>query len=510
MIMSTQRYAIAAGLTGVMLAATALMGAGAAKPTDQQGDPRVLSLIDRTTRDARTFDHAVDVALGRDPNRPMNPTPIEDDVDQFVNQLLDTAGHLRDHYTRRQVVNSDVEEVLSRGARIDAFMKRNRLAASAESSWLVVRADLDEVARAFNVSWNWTAPREPSPGPGLYTKWSGTYQVDRVRSDNAARIADQATRGLDPAQRQRVQQNLVNRLDPPEYVSLDRNGRTISIASSKAPQGTFDIDGVPRSETMPNGVAFTVRASFYGDRLMVTTTGSRGNDYTVTFEPLDGGQTLRVTRRLDVAALNEPVESQAYYHRTAEQPRWNVYQGPAVPQGEGYPVPDRTVLTARLDMPLGNRTSHQGDRFTLTVTEPTAFRGAVINGIVSKVNASNHPGRFDLLFDFDRIRLRDGQTGDFEGVLSQVRTPDGSVINIDTEGVVRSGEGRGDEAVERGTIGAAFGAIIGALAGGGKGAAIGAAVGAGAGAGSVYVEGRDLYLPPGTQVTVIATTPRRR
>jgi hypothetical protein len=115
-----------------------------------------------------------------------------------------------------------------------------------------------------------------------------------------------------------------------------------------------------------------------------------------------------------------------------------------------------------------------------------------------------------LIFDFDRIRLRDGRAGDFEGVLSQVRTPEGTVIAIDTEGVVSAGEGRGDEAFQRGTIGAAFGAIIGAIAGGGKGAAIGAAVGAGAGAGSVYAEGHDLYLPPGTQVTVIATTPRRR
>jgi hypothetical protein len=486
------------------------MGAGAAQRISQPapGDARVLSLIDRTTRDARAFDRAVDVAMGRDPNRPVNPTAIEDDVDQFVNQLLDTASHLRDHYTRNQVINADVEEVLSRGARIDAFMKRNRLASSAESSWLVVRADLDEVARTFNVSWNWASPRVPSPGPDLYTRWGGTYQIDRMKSDNATRIADQATRGLDPAQRQRVEQNLINRLEPPEYLSIDRNGRTFSIASSKAPRGTFDIDGVPRTETA-NGITFTVRASFYGDRLMVTTTGSRGNDYTVTFEPTDGGRTLLVTRRLDAASIDQPVESQAYYHRTGDQPQWNVYNGPAVPQGEGYPVPDRTVLTARLNMPLGNRTSHQGDRFTMTVSEPAAFRGAVINGVVSKVNGSNHPGRFDLIFDFDRIRLRDGQTGNFEGVLSQVRTPEGAVINIDTAGVVR-GEGQGGEALERGTIGAAVGAIIGAIAGGGKGAAVGAAVGAGAGAGSVYVEGHDLYLAPGTEVTVIATTPRRR
>ena len=503
---------ITAIVVGLSLATASTLAIGAAQPRSQQyqyDQPPTVALLDRTTRDARQFDRAVDLALGKNPNRPVNPLPIEDDVDQLVNQLVETTAHLRDHYTRRQVINSDVEEVLARGARIDAFMRRNNLAAPAETSWLTVRADLDEMARTFNITWNWASPRlAPSPGPDLYNRWSGTYQLDPARSDDPRRVADQATRGLDPAQRQRVQQNLISRLEAPQSISLDRSGRSVSIASSVAPRGTFDIDGIARTETAPNGNPVTVRASFYGDQLMVTTTGYRGNDFTVTFEPIEAGRTLRVTRRLDAAGIGQPVEAHSFYRRVAEQADWNLYRPPPPPPPPvGLVVPNRTVLVGRLNTPLGNRTSHQGDRFNLTVQQPAAFRGAVIDGIVSRVNTSGR--RFDLIFDFDRIRLNDGRTGEFEGVLSQVKAPDGTTILIDTAGVVRPDDDRGEDALQRGAIGAAFGAIIGAIAGGGKGAAIGAAVGGGVGAGSVYAEGHDLYLPPGTEVTVISVIPHR-
>jgi hypothetical protein len=511
--MMNQRYrqiALAVGL-GV-----ATVGATAAAQQSQQGgarpdDPQIVSLIERTNRDARQFDRAVDLALGKNPNWPVNPTQIEDDVDQLVNELTDTTMHLQDHWTRRQVINTDVEDVLTRGARIDAFMRRNQLAASAEDSWLIVRRDLDELAHAFNVDWNWASPRmTPTPGPAYYNRLSGTYQLDRARSDNAQRIADQATRGLDPAERERVQRNLINRLEPPAFISLDRNGRTVRIASSLAPEGTFDIDG--RSQTEPNafGGVSTVRASLYGDELMVTTTGNRGSDFTLTFEPIDAGNTLRVTRRLDAAGLPAPVQAESFYRRTSEQPRWNLYNAPPSPPATGFLVPEGTVLVGRLSTALGSRTSRPGDRFSLTVSGPQPFQGAVIDGTVARVNGSNQPGRNDVIVDFDRISLRDGRTARFEGMITQVRTPDGTTIAIDTEGVVRSGQGRGDDAVQRGAIGAGIGAVLGAIIGGGKGAAIGAAAGAGAGAGSVYMEGRDLYLPRGTEVYVMAQTLRYR
>jgi uncharacterized protein YcfJ len=113
-----------------------------------------------------------------------------------------------------------------------------------------------------------------------------------------------------------------------------------------------------------------------------------------------------------------------------------------------------------------------------------------------------------MTMDFDTIRLRNGQSYRFAGLLETVRTANGDVVKVDNEGAVRDSD-QTKTTVQRTAIGTAVGAIIGAIAGGGKGAAIGAVIGAGAGAGSVYIQGRnDLDLSAGTELTVRSTGPR--
>jgi len=473
-----------------------------------QSDQQILTQLDRLIRDARTFDRAIDNALGRGADW-MNTHPIENDIDQFIFELTETARHLREHVARRQVVDYDVREVLIRGARIDEYMRNNRFTTQIQNNWTTVRRELDGLAKSFNLNWDWARPDTRQPqGPAYYSQLSGSYRLDTARSDDVVRIANQATRALPPAERDRVGENLQARLEPPTFISLDRNGRSVSIASEKAPRGTFEIDGLARQETNPNGTVSTVRASLYGDQLVVTTTGNRGRDYTVTFEPLEAGNSLEVTRSLDVPALGgTPVVARSVYRRTSDRPDWNVYREPNTPaRGASGTVPIGTVLTGRLETAMGSRTSREGDRFTVTIDSPTAYRDATLEGVVARVKSGS--GRNELIFDFDRIRFRDGRTQEFEGTLSMVRTPNGKVIEIENEGTVDAGGSRTSNTVKGGAVGAAVGAIIGAIAGGGKGAAIGAAIGAGAGAGSVIVQGRDdLELLTGSEFRVRSRQP---
>src|SRR5204863_6670335 len=134
-----------------------------------------------------------------------------------------------------------------------------------------------------------------------------------------------------------------------------------------------------------------------------------------------------------------------------------------------------------------------------------------IEGYVTSVDRGGRvSGRSQMTLDFDTIRLRDGSSSRFAGILENVRTPNGDVVRIDNEGTVRDTD-QTNKTVTRTAIGTAVGAIIGAIAGGGKGAAIGAIVGAGAGAGSVYVQGTDdLNLLSGTEITIRATGPTPR
>jgi len=356
-------------------------------------------------------------------------------------------------------------------------------------------------------------------------RMSGTYQLDSTRGDNPQRAAEQATRSLPPDRRDRVYQSLINRLSPPAQIALDRQGRTVTIASSTGPRATFDADGRMRNEQLPNGREITTHAELVGDRLSVSTSGSRGSDFSVTFEALNNGDRLRVTRRLDSEELDRPITIQSFYHRVSDQPRWDLYaDAPRATStyGSGYGAPpppypttgrlgvaDGTRLIATLDTPLSTRSSRNGERFTMTVRGPAEYAGARIDGVISRVDPYDRDSnRADMSVNFQRIRFRDGQTTDLRAVLETVRTPDGTTFHVNPEGDVRDKDVN-DTRVEHGAIGAAVGAIIGAIAGGGKGAAIGAVVG-GAG-GAILVEGHDsLDLPPGTEVTLTAVSPGYR
>lgn len=153
--------------------------------------------------------------------------------------------------------------------------------------------------------------------------------------------------------------------------------------------------------------------------------------------------------------------------------------------------------------------AHNGERFTLTVRQRYQFEGATIEGYVSNVQRMGRvTGRSQMTLNFDTIRLRDGRSHRFAGIVESARSPQRETVRVDNEGGIRDSS-QTTKTAQRAAIGTAVGAIIGAIAAGGKGAAIGAIVGAGGGAGSVYVQGRDaLELASGAELTIRASGPR--
>ena len=488
---------------------------GSQNSPSRLNDQQVKQLLARTKKNADQFRNSLDRALNRSR---IDDSREEDNINQFVTDFAETTNHLSDHFDRRQVVTNDIEDVLRRGVSIDSFMQRHQLAVQAENDWLTVRRDLDELARAYNVAWNWSNPRytanERRTGPSH--RLTGTYQLESSRGDDPRQAVEQATRTLPSNQRQGAYQRLMNRLNAPETIAIDRNENTVSMASSRGQRVTFDADGQVRTEQGYAGRTVNTRATLYGDQLVVTTTGNRGNDFSVTFEPIDNGRNLQVTRRIHDDNLRQPVTVQSFYRKSSDEAQWDIYstnQGaPSQTDSAGdVGVPQGTRLVATLDNALSTRTVHAEDRFTITTRSPSQYEGAVIEGTVASVNASGRlSGRADMALNFESIRMRNGRTYPFAGVIESIRTPNGETIRVDSEGTVEENS-QTVKTVQRGAIGAALGAIIGAITGGGKGAAIGAAIGAGGGAGTVIVEGRDqLDLPRGTEVTIVSSLPTRQ
>jgi hypothetical protein len=345
---------------------------------------------------------------------------------------------------------------------------------------------------------------------------TGTWQLDVSHSDNVDDVVEQAIRGLPASEQQRARNRVSRRLDAPETIAIEQRGRRFTMASTRAPQATFDADGRSRTETTQRGRSIRINATLRGDQLVINRTGSQGSDYNVTFEPTDGGQGMLVTRTIYAERFPEPIVVTSLYEKTSDIAQLNLYSG--APDRTGvdrqdrgrFIVPNNTRLTAVLNTDLATKEVNSGDRFSMEVRSPSQFRGAEIEGVVSNIESSGRiTGRAEMTLNFERIRLRDGGTYEFAGNIESIRTPDGREVRIENEGTIKEEDSQTTRTATRSGIGAAVGAVIGAIAGGGKGAAIGAAVGAGTGAGSVLIQGRDeLDLPSGTEVTIRASSPR--
>ena len=479
-------------------------------------DFQMRQLIRRLDSESATFSRTFRMDLNRVNNRSM------DDIRTHLSEYESALVQLRNRVNSRQSTQTDARELLDHASYLNRYLTDRQLSYQTENNWNALRQDLDRLASAYNIAWNWSnVPGGNYPGnyPGENTgsrrDLTGTFRLNTSRGDDARAAVDAATRNLSLAERQRVYDALLRRLDPPQMIAIDRRGTAVTIASTRAPQINFTADGREQVETTQGGRTIRVRASFQGDALTISRSGERANDFTVTFDPVDSGRTLLVTRTLYTERVDQPVVVRTYYDRTSDVAQLNIYDTNREDTNVGGPVagsfviPDGTEIVAVLNNDLSTQNVRQNDRFTMTVRSPGQFEGATIEGYVASVERSGRvSGRSQVTLDFDTIRTRDGKTYRFAGILENVRTPNGDVVRVDNEGAVRDND-QTKQTVTRTAIGTAVGAIIGAIAGGGKGAAIGAVIGAGAGAGSVYVQGRnDLELPAGTEVTVRATGPR--
>lgn len=491
---------------------------GAAQIPDY-GNAQVRRTLARIETRTDSFKREVEFALDRGP---LNSTTREDRIADFIADFENATDLLRRNFDTNRDVDAEVNEVLNRAAFINRFMTRNRLTPRAQTEWSGLRADLNTLARLYSVSWNWN--RMPDygtgrgggfgTGRGFDARLTGTYRLNRTSSDDINAVLDRSDDTYSTVQRDRMRRNLERRLASPEMIAIEKVGRTMTMASSLSPQVTFETDGVARTETTNRGRTIRTTATATRDGVEISYVGDRANDFYLTFSPTRDGQ-LRVTRRLYLEGRNETVSVSSVYDKIDEVAQWSsVTTDYPYPTGNNLPttgefyIPNGTRMTAVLNNTVTSRVTQVGDRFTMNVTSPDIYRNAVIEGRVAQIdNSGRLSGRANVSLEFDTIRMRDGRSYRFAGIIDSVRAVNGDTVSVTNEGTVRESN-QTKKTVTRAGVGAALGALIGAIAGGGSGAAIGAAVGAGAGAGSVLIQGRDnVELGQGTEFAITATGP---
>jgi hypothetical protein len=462
-----------------------------------------------------------------------NNSQIKEDLTTSVDDFGNATDNLRNNFTSRNSTKEDVQDVLNRASYINNLLQNNRVNITVQNQWNLIRTDLNSLANYYRVSWNWnTTPNNPTYPTNNNSNYptnnprnfdarlTGTYRLNTSLSDNVNTAIDRAVSTINnnSNQRDRVQRNLERRLTAPDVLAIDKRGQQVTIASSISPQISFNADNISRSETNANGRTVQTRVSATSSDLTINYEGDRVNDFYVSFTPVNNNQ-LRVTRRVYLENRNETVSVTSVYDKTDQTARWDniTYQNNYPTDNntsnttyDDFVVTNNTRLLATLDAPLSTKNFKDGDRFSMTVTSPSEYQGAIVEGTVNGQKSGVVSGRANLSLNFNTIRLRNGKTYRFAGIVDQVRQPNGDNVSVNNEGVVRDSN-QTTKTVTRAGIGAALGAIIGAIAGGGSGAAIGAGIGAGAGAGSVVLQGRDnLELQTGTEFSITASAPTNR
>lgn len=470
-------------------------------------EQQVRPLLQRLETRTDTFRTTVE----RQMNNRRNNVRLDENALAYIEAFEKATDDLRSGFNGRTVQNSDVTAVMNYGWYVNDFMSRNRLNAPAVQQWNLIRTDLNTLSNLYNVSWNWNQTLPPfsqAQWGSQNDRLDGTYRLNVGLSDNVSNVITQTI--SNSSVRTRQQANLERRLTAPQSIAIQTQGNQVTMATDFGEPLTLTADGRTVTETNARGRTTRTTVSMTGNTLNIVTDGDRNQDFKVSFTAV-GNNRLRVTRQIYLENQNQLITANSVYDRTSDVASWptvNNQPGWNTPIGSGnFYIPNGTQLTAVLQNRIATNVSQAGDRFTMEVTSPIQYRGAIITGRIAQVESSGRvSGRANLAMEFDSIQFRN-QTYRFAGIIDSAREADGDTININNEGAVRDGN-QTTRTVTRAGIGALLGALIGAIADGGSGAAIGAGIGAGAGAGTVLIQGRDnLKLEQGSQFIITSTGP---
>ena len=197
-----------------------------------------------------------------------NRTRSADDVAYLVDDLVTAAVHLDDHISRAITTRSDVDDLLRRADLVDQALARTSQSGAVSTSWNSIRRDVDSLANAYGLTWDWQNPQYSNePVSGVYRQLQGTYTLDVGRSDNTQRAIDAALRSASAADRDRLNRQLTNRLDPPELIAIDRNGGKIvspplmGRSSRSTPTVRREPSRVPAGSPSPRAQRYTATSS---------------------------------------------------------------------------------------------------------------------------------------------------------------------------------------------------------------------------------------------------------
>jgi len=124
-----------------------------AQPQPNRNNTRhVGNMLQQLERSSSRFRNSLNVELVQRSVDQMRP---QNDISTFQSGFDLAIKQFRDQFTRRLAVGSDVEAVLQKASPINSFISQNTLNPRVKNDWASVRTNLNTLASAYGVSWQW-------------------------------------------------------------------------------------------------------------------------------------------------------------------------------------------------------------------------------------------------------------------------------------------------------------------------------------------------------------------
>jgi len=124
-----------------------------AQPQPNRNNTRqVGNMLQQLERSSSRFRNSLNVALVQ---RSVDQTQPKNDVSAFQSAFDIAIRQFRDQFTRRLAVASDVEGILQSASPLNSFITQHTLNPRVRNDWVSVRTDLNTLASAYGVSWQW-------------------------------------------------------------------------------------------------------------------------------------------------------------------------------------------------------------------------------------------------------------------------------------------------------------------------------------------------------------------
>jgi hypothetical protein len=134
------------------------LSAQAQRRSNRVADRQVSGILQQLEQSANRFRGNLNTALilaHIDETRPRN------DINSFEPAFVSAIDQFRNRFTQHVAVAADVENILQRASLVNGFMTRNRLNPQVQNDWFSVRTNLNALANAYSLTWQWNRQTPP-------------------------------------------------------------------------------------------------------------------------------------------------------------------------------------------------------------------------------------------------------------------------------------------------------------------------------------------------------------